>query len=72
MYINVYINIYICIYIYIYVYVYIYIYIYIFRVVDLPCLQQRFDDCLFQVSFCVDNFYYLHFILSRFLHVTLL
>ena len=27
-----------------------------YMVVDLPCLQQRFDDCLFQVSFCMDNF----------------
>ena len=26
------------------------------RLVDLPLLQQRFDDCLFQVSFCMDGF----------------
>ena len=42
------------------------------RLVDLPLLQQRFDDCLFKFLFARTVFYYLHFILSRFFHVTLL
>ena len=53
-------------YLYVYIYVYIYIYIHISRVVDLPCLQQHFDDCVFQVSFCMDNFLLFTFYLSRF------
>ena len=42
------------------------------RVVNLACLKQRFDDCLFQISFCLYNFfYYLQYILSKFMHITL-
>ena len=66
-------------------YIYIYIYIYIYnhkkisltilihlRVVNLACLRQRFDDWLFQVSFYLYNFfYYLQYILSKFMHITL-
>ena len=63
---------YICIYIYTYTYIYIYIYIYIYmtitkksplsilnhlRVINLACLKQRFDDCPFQVSFYLYNFF---------------
>ena len=41
------------------------------RVVNLACLKQRFDDCLFQVSFYLYNFfYYLQYILSKFMHIT--
>ena len=78
-YMCIYIYIYICIYIYIYIRIQIYIHckksplilmspltiLIHLRVVDLPCLQQSFDDCLFQVSFCMYNF-------TWFLHVTLL
>ena len=28
------------------------------RVINLTCLKQRFDDCLFQVSFYLYNFFY--------------
>ena len=59
-------DIYICISIYIHIYIYVYIYIYIYmvigeksllsilchlRVVNSAFLKQRFDGCLFQVSF---------------------
>ena len=27
------------------------------RVINLTCLKQRFDDCLFQVSFYLYNFF---------------
>ena len=27
------------------------------RVINLACLKQRFDDCLFQVSFYLYNFF---------------
>ena len=52
---------YICICIYIYI---IYIYIYgnkknlpYLRVANLASLKQRFDDCLFEVSFYLYNFF---------------
>ena len=42
------------------------------RVANLACLKQRFDDCLFQASFYLYNFfYYLQYILSKFMHITL-
>ena len=41
------------------------------RVVDLACLKQRFDDCLFQVSLCLYNFFIIYNILSKFMHITL-
>ena len=28
------------------------------RVVNLPCLKQRFDDCLFEVSFYPHNLFF--------------
>ena len=79
MYINIYIYIYI-IYIYIYIYTYIHTYIYTNGnhkkislihsdsswVVNLACLRQRFDDCLFPVSFYLYNFfYYLQYIFIK-------
>ena len=42
------------------------------RVVNLACLKQSFDDCLFQGSFYLYIFfYYLRYILSKFIHITL-
>ena len=29
------------------------------RVINLTCLKQRFDDCLFQVSFYLYNLFYI-------------
>ena len=50
------------------IYIYIYIYMVItkksplsilnhLRIINLTCLKQRFDDCLFQVSFYLYNFF---------------
>ena len=66
-----------------YIYIYIYIYIYgnhkkfslihsciliHLGVVTLPCFKQPSDDCRFQVSFCMYNFFhYLQSILTNFL-----
>ena len=85
MYICIFVYIYIYIYIYIFnIYIYIYIYIYIFiyhkqisplsilihlRVINLPCLKQHFDDCLFQVSLLHVQFFYLQSLLSKLLHL---
>ena len=35
------------------------------RVVNLACLKQRFDDCLFQVSFCLYNFFIIYNLLYQ-------
>ena len=43
----------------------------VIRVVDLACLKQRFDDCLFQVSLYLYHFFIIHNILSKFMHITL-
>ena len=32
------------------------------RVINLTCLKQRFDDCLFQVSFYLYNFFFFFFL----------
>ena len=68
------------IYMYIYTYIYIYVYIWYnmvitkksslsilihLRVVNLACLKQRFDDCLFQVSFCLYNFFIIYNLLYQ-------
>ena len=53
---------------YIYIYIYIYIYMVItkksplsilnhLRVINLAYLKQRFDDCLFEISFYLYNFF---------------
>ena len=44
------------------------------RVVNLACLKQRFDDCLFQVSFYLYNIFIIYNILyqsSWILHFTI-
>ena len=43
------------------------------RVVNLPCLKQRFDDCLFEVSFYPHNlfFFYNLFYQSLYIYYTL-
>ena len=53
---------YINIYIYIYIYVYICMYVYLrhLRVVNSEFLKQRFDGCLFQVSFYLYNFFIIY------------
>ena len=44
------------------------------RVINLTCLKQRFDDCLFQVSFYLYNFFSIYNIFyksSCILHFTI-
>ena len=44
------------------------------RVINLTCLKQRFDDCLFQVSFYLYNFFSIYNIFyksSWILHFTI-
>ena len=44
------------------------------RVINLACLKQRFDDCLFQVSFYLYNFFSIYNIFyksSCILHFTI-
>ena len=37
------------------------------RVINLTCLKQRFDDCLFQVSFYLYNFIYIYIYIDRYI-----
>ena len=77
-----YIYMYIYIYKYIYIYVYIYIYIYMvigeksllsilchLRVVNSAFLKQRFDGCLFQVSFHLYNFFIIYNLFYQSLYI---
>ena len=77
-------DIYICISIYIHIYIYVYIYIYIYmvigeksllsilchlRVVNSAFLKQRFDGCLFQVSFYLYNFFIIYNLFYQSLYI---
>ena len=38
-------------------------------VVNLACLKQRFDDCLFQVSFCLFNCFIIYNLVYQSLYI---
>ena len=39
------------------------------RVINLACLKQRFDGCLFQVSFYLYNFFIIYNLFYQSLHI---